>query len=187
MKLVVGLGNPGPKYSETRHNLGFKVVNELAYRHQVQKEENRFDAIIGHCRIGKEKVLLLKPLTFMNLSGRAVQPALRFYKIPLDELLVIYDDMDLPLANLRMRATGGSGGHKGIASIIELLGSQDFARIRIGIDRAPFGVTQWVLSAPLEDEKPLYQAAIFRAADAVECWVEKGLTSAMNQFNQPTS
>jgi PTH1 family peptidyl-tRNA hydrolase len=183
MKLVVGLGNPGKRYSETRHNLGFKVINELARRHQVQKEEHRFDAIIGHCRMGGEKVLLLKPLTFMNLSGRAVQPVMRFYKIPLQDLLVVYDDMDLPPASLRIRAAGSSGGHKGMASIVELLASQDFARIRIGIGRPPYGVTEWVLSAPPAEERPEYEAAVLQAADAVEYWVKDGIVQVMNRFN----
>lgn len=183
MKLVVGLGNPGKRYSETRHNLGFKVVNELARRHQVEKEESRFDAIIGHCRIGAEKVLLLKPLTYMNLSGRSVQPLMRFYKIPLQDLVVVYDDMDLPKASLRIRTTGSSGGHKGIASIIELLASPDFARIRVGIGRPPYGVTEWVLSAPPAEERLDFEAVVLRAADAAECWVRDGIVKAMNQFN----
>ena len=96
MKLVVGLGNPGKRFSDTRHNLGFKAVNELARRHRIEKEEHRFEAIVGHCRINAEKTLLVKPLTYMNLSGKAVQPIMRFYKIPLEDLIVIYDDMDLP-------------------------------------------------------------------------------------------
>ncbi len=183
MKLVVGLGNPGKRYSETRHNLGFKVVNELARRHRIEKEENRFDAIVGHCRMNAEKVLLLKPLTYMNLSGKAVQPLMRFYKIDLQDLVVIYDDMDLPPAALRIRATGGSGGHKGVASIIEMLGCQDFARIRIGIGRPPHGVVEWVLSTPLPEERPDLEAAVNNAADAVESWVKEGLLKAMNRFN----
>lgn len=183
MKLVVGLGNPGKKYSETRHNLGFKVVNELAHRHRIEKEENRFDAIVGHCRINAEKTLLVKPLTFMNLSGKAVQPIMRFYKIALQDLIVIYDDMDLPCAALRIRASGGSGGHKGVLSIIEMLGSQDFARIRIGIGRPPRGVVEWVLSTPQPEERLELEAAVHSAADAVECWVKEGLVKAMNRFN----
>lgn len=185
MKLVVGLGNPGKRFSETRHNLGFKVVNELAARHGVQKEEHRFDAILGHCRIEAEKVLLLKPLTYMNLSGKAVYPVMRFYKIQFEDLLVVYDDMDLPTANLRIRAKGGSGGHKGLSSILESLADQDFARIRIGIGRPSFGVTEWVLSSPPADERPEYEAAVLRAADAVECWIKAGIVEAMNRFNQP--
>ncbi len=183
MKLVVGLGNPGKRYSETRHNLGFKVVNELARRHRVEREESRFDAVIGHCRIGPEKVFLMKPLTYMNLSGKSVQPMLRFYKMPLEDLLVIYDDMDLPVAELRIRATGGSGGHKGIASISQLLGTQDFARLRIGIGRPPHGAVDWVLSAPLGEERLELDSAVSRAADAVESWVKEGLIKTMNQFN----
>ncbi|MGI6467636.1 MAG: aminoacyl-tRNA hydrolase [Syntrophomonadaceae bacterium] len=183
MKLVVGLGNPGKRFSDTRHNLGFKAVNELARRHRIEKEEHRFEAIVGHCRINAEKTLLVKPLTYMNLSGKAVQPIMRFYKIPLEDLIVIYDDMDLPFAALRIRAGGGSGGHKGVLSIIEMLGSQDFARIRIGIGRPPQGAVEWVLSAPLPEERQELEAAVHSAADAVECWIKEGLIKAMNRFN----
>jgi PTH1 family peptidyl-tRNA hydrolase len=183
MKLIVGLGNPGKKYSETRHNLGFKVINQLARRHPVEREESRYDALIGHCRIGSQKVLLMKPLTYMNLSGKAVQPMIRFYKIALEDLLVIYDDMDLPVADLRIRATGGSGGHKGVASIAQMLGSQDFARIRIGIGRPPHGAIDWVLSAPLGEDRAELDSAVERAADAAQSWVVEGLVKTMNQFN----
>lgn len=179
----MGLGNPGKRYSETRHNIGFRVINELASRHRVEKEEGRFDAVIGHCRIAAEKVFLMKPLTYMNLSGKAVQPMLRFYKIPLEDLLVIYDDMDLPVAGLRIRGNGGSGGHKGIASIAEMLGSQDFARIRIGIGRPPHGAVDWVLSAPFGEDRAELDIAVARAADAAEFWVREGLVKTMNQFN----
>lgn len=163
--------------------MGFKVINELARRHLVEKEESRFDAVIGHCRIDAHKVFLMKPLTYMNLSGKAVQPMLRFYKIPLEDLLVIYDDMDLPAAGLRIRATGGSGGHKGIASIVQMLASQDFARIRIGIGRPPHGAVDWVLSAPQGEEGAELDTAVSRAADAAECWVKEGLVKTMNHFN----
>ena len=146
MKLVVGLGNPGKRFSDTRHNLGFKAVNELARRHRIEKEEHRFEAIVGHCRINAEKTLLVKPLTYMNLSGKAVQPIMRFYKIPLEDLIVIYDDMDLPFAALRIRPAVEAGGTQRGFIHSEMLGSQDFARIRIGIRRPPGGSGMGVVS-----------------------------------------
>ena len=175
MKVIVGLGNPGKKYSGTRHNIGFRVLEELARRHLVDKEESRFDAIIGHIRIGDEKVLLVKPLTYMNLSGRAVQPLMRWFKLDLENLLVNYDDMDLSPGDLRLRMKGGSGGHKGMASIIASLGSQEFSRIRIGIGRPDYEAINWVLGKFSAAEEKIMDEVISRAADAVECWVKEGI------------
>ena len=114
MKIVVGLGNPGPEYRDTRHNIGFRVLEQLAARHRVERQESKYDAIIGEIRINGEKVLLVKPLTYMNLSGRSVQPLVHWHKLDLADLMVIYDDMDLPTGSLRIRASGGSGGDKGM-------------------------------------------------------------------------
>lgn len=175
MKVIVGLGNPGKKYSGTRHNIGFRVLEELARRHLVDKEESRFDAIIGHIRIGDEKVLLVKPLTYMNLSGRAVQPLMRWFKLDLENLLVNYDDMDLSPGDLRLRMKGGSGGHKGMASIIASLGSQEFSRIRIGIGRPDYEAINWVLGKFSAAEEKIMDEVISRAADAVEGWVKEGI------------
>lgn len=183
MKMLVGLGNPGKKYSLTRHNIGFKVLEELARRHRIEKEESRFDAITAHLRLEREKLLLVKPLTFMNLSGRAVRPLFNWYKLDLSELLVVYDDMDLPPAAVRIRAFGGAGGHKGMLSICESLGSRDFARIRIGIGRPPGGAIDWVLSEFDPLEKPLIRDAVEKAANAVECWVKDGIDLCMNSYN----
>lgn len=183
MKIIVGLGNPGAKYKETRHNAGFKAVEEIASRYGVEREECKYDAIIGHLRIGSEKVLLVKPLTYMNLSGRAVAPLVHFYKLELKDLLVIYDDMDLPLGSLRLRAKGGSGGHKGVSSIAEMLKSQDFPRVRIGIGRPPLDTIDWVLGEFTPEEKPIIQEVIKKAADAAVCWVLEGIEKAMNKYN----
>ena len=183
MKVIVGLGNPGRKYSDTRHNIGFRVLEEIARRSSVEKEESRFDAIIGHIRIGGEKVFLVKPLTYMNLSGKAVQPLMRWFKLDLSDLIVIYDDMDLPPGTLRLRAQGGSGGHKGMASIIERLGSQEFARIRIGIGRPDNEAIDWVLGKFSPTEQKLMEEVIGQAAAAVECWVKQGIERAMNEYN----
>ena len=130
MKIIVGLGNPGREYKNTRHNVGYMVLEELARRFPVEKQDSKFDSIIGHIRVQGEKVLLVKPLTFMNLSGRAVQPLARWYKIELQDLMVVFDDMDLPLGVLRIRTSGGSGGHKGMNSIIGRLATTDFPRDR---------------------------------------------------------
>ena len=183
MKFVVGLGNPGRKYSQTRHNVGFALVEELAARFPVEKEESRFDALLGHIRINGERVVLVKPLTFMNLSGQAVQPLLHWYKADLADLLVIYDDMDLPCGTLRIRAAGGSGGHRGITSIINRLGSRDFPRIRIGIGRPPGEAVDWVLGKFLAEEKELVNGALEQAARAVEYWVAHGIERTMNEYN----
>ncbi|HZJ84503.1 MAG TPA: aminoacyl-tRNA hydrolase [Syntrophomonadaceae bacterium] len=183
MKIIVGLGNPGRKYNQTRHNLGFMVVEELARRYQVEKEESRYDAIIGHIRIDQQKILLVKPLTYMNLSGRAVQPLVRFYKLDLQELLVIYDDMDLEVGKLRVRKSGGTGGHKGITSITNSLSSQEFPRIRVGIGRPKIDTINWVLGKFSPDEKPYIDEMVIKAADAIECWVKYGIEKAMNEYN----
>lgn len=185
MKIVVGLGNPGPNYKGTRHNVGFMVVEELARRFTVERQDQKFDAIIAYTHINQEKVLLIKPLTYMNLSGRAVQAVMRFFKADLDELLIIYDDMDLPVGTLRLRPQGGTGGHKGLTSIQQSLGSQDFPRLRIGIDRPRYhDPVDWVLGKFQNQEKEPIAAAIERAADAVESWVSQGLDQAMNTYNQ---
>lgn len=184
MKMIVGLGNPGKDYKDTRHNIGFMVLEELASRYPVEKQESRFDAIIGHIRINGEKVLLVKPLTYMNLSGRAVQPLLHWYKLALEELIVVFDDMDLPAGSLRIRANGGSGGHKGMASISERLASKEIARIRVGIGRPEYGENvNWVLGRFSREEKEFFQNAIGNATDALEIWVKQGIVAAMNAYN----
>jgi PTH1 family peptidyl-tRNA hydrolase len=185
MKIIVGLGNPGQKYKNTRHNMGYRVVEEIAGRYRIEKEESKFDAIIGHLRINGERALIVKPLTYMNLSGRAVQPLLRFYKQELSDLIVAYDDMDLEPGRIRLRAAGGSGGHKGMASIIERLGSQEFARVRIGVGRPPqqWTVESWVLSQIEAEEQASMETAVQQAADAVIEWIKTGIVQAMNKYN----
>lgn len=184
MKVIVGLGNPGKDYKDTRHNIGFMVLEELASRYRVEKQESRFDAIIAHIKIGSEKVLLVKPLTFMNLSGQAVQPLMHWYKLELEELMVVYDDMDLSMGSQRIRANGGTGGHNGIASISERLASKEFARTRIGIGRPEVGeAVGWVLGKFSSDEKEQVQIVVKHAADALERWVKMGISEAMNAYN----
>jgi PTH1 family peptidyl-tRNA hydrolase len=186
MKIIVGLGNPGRKYSGTRHNIGYRVVEELARRHGVEKEESRFDAILGHLKIGAQKVILVKPLTYMNLSGKTVQPLAHWYKVDLTDLMVVCDDMDLPPGIIRLRPQGGTGGHKGLASITERLGTKGFARLRVGIghpDHEEREVVSWVLGtfSPAEEEQ--MQSAVTKAADALELWTKEGIVPAMNTYN----
>lgn len=184
MKIVVGLGNPGPDYKETRHNIGYKVLEELATRHQVLRQESKYDSIIGEIRIDGHKVLLVKPLTYMNLSGKTVQPLVHWHKLDLSDLIVIYDDMDLPVGSLRIRAAGGSGGHKGIKSIMDRLNTDNFPRVRIGIGRPiERDAASWVLGRFYGLEKEQMMIAVNKAADAVERWATAGLTEAMNAYN----
>ena len=186
MKIIIGLGNPGRQYSGTRHNVGYRVVEELARRHGVEKEESRFDAILGHLRIGGEKVILAKPLTYMNLSGKTVQPLARWYKIDLTDLIVVCDDMDLQPGIIRLRPKGGTGGHKGLASITDRLGTKDFSRLRVGVGHPAHEnqeVVNWVLGKFSPAEEELMQTAVSQAADALELWVKEGIVPAMNSYN----
>ena len=193
MKIIVGLGNLGQKVRDTRHNMGYRVIEELARRYSIDREECKFDredckfdSIIGHLRINGERILIVKPLTYMNLSGRAIQPLVRFYKQELSQLIVAYDDMDLEPGRIRLRPAGGSGGHKGMASIIERLGSEEFPRLRIGIGRPPqqWTVESWVLSKLRSDEQSLIDEAIQIGADALIEWVKSGIVQAMNKYNR---
>ena len=185
MKLIVGLGNPGDEYALTRHNVGFWVVDELARRHGWGVSKRAHNALVGEGLLGGEKLVLLKPQTFMNRSGLAVASAARWYKIEPRDLLVIYDDMDLEVGKLRIRLSGSSGGHKGMESIIAELGASDFPRMKIGIGRpsADTDVVGHVLSPFAPDQKPLISEAVPRAADGVEAVVFEGYPKAMNRFN----
>lgn len=185
-KLIVGLGNPGARYAHTRHNVGFMVVDAVAEQHGLQLTKRGFHSFWGDGRLDGHKVVLLKPQTFMNLSGQAVAAALRYYRAPAADLLVVYDDLDLPTGRLRLRAAGGAGGHKGMRSVIEHLGHETFARVRIGIDRPPPGwaVPDWVLAPFTADEQPLVRQAVDAAAAAVALFVAEGIEAAMNRFNK---
>jgi PTH1 family peptidyl-tRNA hydrolase len=186
MKLIAGLGNPGRKYAGTRHNVGFRVVDELSARWQVDVGRDQFKGLVGTGTWGDERVILLKPMTFMNLSGRSIAEALRFYKLPLAAMIVIVDDLALPLGKLRLRSKGSAGGHNGLSSIIEAVGTQDFARVRVGIDAAgPARAVGHVLGTFSGEEEDVIERATTRAADAVECFVREGIEQAMNKFNRP--
>lgn len=186
MKIIVGLGNPGQEYSATRHNVGFFVVDELARRWGAQIWRNKFDAEIAEHRSDGEQSLLVKPQTYMNLSGTAVGALVRWHKVSAEDVVVIYDDMDLAVGRLRLRTKGSSGGHRGIESLISHLGTDVFARVRVGVGRPPEGwtVNNYVLSKFSTEEAPLIKEAVERSAQAVECILAQGITKAMNTFSK---
>jgi peptidyl-tRNA hydrolase, PTH1 family len=184
VKIVVGLGNPGRDYAATRHNLGFMVVDELARRHAAGERRNRFRADLVEVFDGGEKVVLLKPQTYMNLSGSAVREAVNWYKTPLSDVLVVVDDIDLPFGSLRLRARGGSGGHNGLKSIIAELGVDEFPRMRIGIGRGPGHATRQVLSRFTSEEERVLPSVVEAAADCVLEWERQGIIAAMNRCNR---
>jgi PTH1 family peptidyl-tRNA hydrolase len=185
MKVVVGLGNPGPQYAKTRHNVGFMVIGELARRHSAGSPRVAFEAETAEIHLGGEKVLLLSPLTYMNLSGRSVRAAIDFYKLELSDVLVVCDDFNLDCGRLRMRRSGSSGGQKGLADIIRKLGSEEFARLRIGIGRPPgqMDATNYVLGKFRPTELESIDVAVVLAADGVESWIRDGISTAMNRVN----
>ncbi len=187
MKVIAGLGNPGQRYERTRHNVGFRVIDELARRWnaEVTRFEKRFEALVGQAAVGGQRVLLLKPQTFMNLSGRSLLAVVQFYKLPLHDVLVVCDDMDLPVGRIRLRAQGTGGGQKGLENILLRLGSVDLPRLRIGIGKAPARfATQYVLGRFGPDEQETIAAVITTAADAAECWLRQGIAAAMNRYNR---
>jgi PTH1 family peptidyl-tRNA hydrolase len=186
-KLVVGLGNPGSKYEGTRHNIGFEVIDRLASGGSGTRFSKKFEGLLAEVEIDYRRVLLLKPETFMNLSGRSVAPALRFYQLEPTDLLVVCDDLNLPLGKLRIRKGGSDGGQKGLRDISAHLGTEEYARLRIGIgDRGPIEATDFVLSRFRPAERPVVEDALIEATQAVAVWVAQGADAAMNRFNGPS-
>ena len=185
MKCVVGLGNPGQKYAKTRHNVGFLVLEKLSQVWDIPLSREGFSSRYGKGRVGEEEVLLLLPMTYMNLSGRAVREVFHYYRLSLEDLLVVSDDLHLPLGRLRFRPRGSSGGQKGLQSIIDALGSQDFPRLRIGIGPVPGGVKweDFVLSPFGEKEWEVVMALEDVAVRGISTWVEEGISQAMQKFN----
>jgi len=183
--LLVGLGNPGPRYRGTFHNVGFEVVDEIARRHGVLFGSSPADALLARIRRTGGDVLLVKPLTFMNLSGFAVAELARYFRVELADLLVVADEVSLPVGRLRARPRGSDGGHRGLQSIIEQLGTQEFCRLRVGVGRGDErrDLADHVLSGFAEDEKPEIERAIGRAVDAAEAFVTDGIDVVMNRFN----
>ncbi len=185
MKLIVGLGNWGSEYNNTRHNIGFITVDYLAEKLNIEFNKTKFFASIGEGNYKGEKVMLMRPQTFMNRSGQAVRAAMDFYKLDVEDLLVIFDDMDLPCGQLRVRQKGSAGGHNGMKDIISQLGNnQNINRFKLGIDHPVYGDTvNYVLGKFTEEEQNLLRPAVQEAADAAMCWLTEGITPTMNRFN----
>ena len=184
--LVVGLGNPGDQYENTRHNAGFQVIDALADRGNFPAQRLKFHALTNTATVGGQGVLVMKPVTYMNLSGQAVGEAAHFYKISPDHVLVISDDGDLPLGKLRIRKGGSAGGHNGLKSIIQHLGTDQFPRLKVGVGGKPhpdYDMADWVLGKLQGEDKKIMDDAAVRAAQAVECLLSQGIDRAMNQFN----
>lgn len=184
--LVVGLGNPGDQYANTRHNVGFQVVDELARRAGVAVRRARFHALTGTATLGGTGVLLIKPTTYMNLSGQSVGEAARFYRLPSQRVLVLSDDTALPLGKLRIRASGSAGGHNGLKNIIQHLGGENFPRLKVGVGSKPhpdYDMAHWVLGQVTGPARAVLDEAVQRAADAVECLLSEGMDRAMNRFH----
>ncbi|MRX72957.1 aminoacyl-tRNA hydrolase [Bacillus lacus] len=185
MKLIVGLGNPGKQYESTRHNVGFLVIDELSKQLHIPLDKSKFNGIYGIGNIAGEKVILAKPLTYMNLSGECVRPLMDYYQISTEDLAVIYDDLDLPAGRLRLRTKGSAGGHNGIKSLIQHLQTQEFKRIRIGIDRPPAGmkVPDYVLGRFQGEDIESIEEVIKKSASACEEWIQKPFLTVMNEYN----
>jgi PTH1 family peptidyl-tRNA hydrolase len=185
MKLIVGLGNPGRKYEKTRHNVGFEVLEMLVARNAADPAKEKFNGRIADATVAGQKVLLLWPLTLMNLSGQSVRPAAKFYEVPLADVLVVCDDFNLPLGKLRFRSQGSAGGQKGLDDIIRRLGSPEVPRLRIGIGPVPdaWDAADFVLGKFNRSEQTVIEDMIAQAAEAVECWVAEGMEAGMSRFN----
>ena len=185
MKLVVGLGNPGRKYTQTRHNVGFAILDELAGRHATNPARTQFQGLTQDLRWESGQVLLLWPQTYMNRSGESVSQAMRFFKLAVEDVLIVCDDFHLPLAKLRIRGQGSSGGQRGLEDIVHHLGTQQFARLRVGVGPVPAGQqgAAFVLGRFTPDEATQLAPTLQRAADAIECWIREGTAAAMNQYN----
>jgi PTH1 family peptidyl-tRNA hydrolase len=189
MKIICGLGNPGRDYEGHRHNVGFMVLEALATRWKASFTSNKFDAELSQASFGGEKVLLLKPQTFMNLSGTSLGAAARFYKVAPADVLVVHDELDLPYAKLQLKNGGGTGGHNGLNSIRESWGEEDYGRLRFGVDKpqgpnAKERVVGHVLGNFSKEEQATLAATITRACEGSEAWVREGMQKAMNQFNR---
>ena len=184
--LIAGLGNPEPKYEITRHNAGFLAIDRIADNANVSIKKMKFHALIGEAELGGERCLLLKPLTYMNKSGEAIAEAMRYYQIPPERVLILFDDISLDPGKLRIRQKGSAGGHNGIKSIIEMTKSNDFPRIKIGVGKKPhpdYDLADWVLSKFKKDELPLMDEAFTNAADAAAMIVSGSIDRAMNRYN----
>jgi PTH1 family peptidyl-tRNA hydrolase len=190
VKLIAGLGNPGRRYAGTRHNLGYAVIEELARRWSVDvsRYEAKFEGQLGEAQVAGERVWLLMPTTYMNLSGRSVGAVARFYKLEPAEILVICDDLDLPVGALRLRPHGSAGGQRGLTDVLRNLSTDEVPRMRLGIGKVHRSATvEYVTSRFEPDEVPLAEQAVRTAAEAADCWVRRGVEAAMNEYNRKPS
>lgn len=185
MKLIVGLGNPERDYAETRHNMGFNVVNLLAKEYDIDISRTKFEALFGSGIIEGEKVILVKPQTFMNASGKAVIEFVKFYKVDLQDLIVVYDDMDIEISKIRIRKSGAPGGHNGMKSIVNILADDRFPRIRVGIGKPEYDddLVNYVIGAIPEEEKEGLEEGVEKAKEALKELLKNGIDSAMNKYN----
>jgi PTH1 family peptidyl-tRNA hydrolase len=183
MKAIVGLGNPGNQYAGTRHNVGFMVVDRIAATHNAPAAKSRFKSLVSEVTIGTEKVVLLKPQTYMNLSGDAVRLMGSWYKMYADEILIVLDELDLPFGTLRLRERGSAGGHNGLSSVIQQLGNSEFPRLRVGIGRGRSSATTQVLSKFSQEEQQELPFVVENAVNACSIWLQEGAVTAMNQIN----
>jgi len=185
-RLIVGLGNPGPEYADNRHNVGFRCVERFASAHHLPFNRRQKNALVAMSTIRQQSVILAKPRTFMNRSGYPVAAVANFYRVSLDCLLVVYDDLDLPPGTTRMRPSGGAGGHRGMQSVIRQLGSREFPRLRIGIGRPPgrMDPADYVLQDFSPEEAPLMDDALAQAVAAIETWMDHGIDEAMSRYNR---
>lgn len=185
LRMIVGLGNPGREYERHRHNVGFQCLDLLASKHGLSFDERRNKAALARGVILGRRVILVRPLTFMNAAGTAVAPVARFFKVLPSDLLVVYDDLDLPLGRIRVRPEGGSGGHNGMKSIIQHLGTQAFPRVRVGIGRPPgrMDPADYVLQDFTPEQEEVMAEVRDRVVEAIECWLQNGVVEAMNAFN----
>ena len=186
MKIIVGLGNPGVRYQWTRHNVGFQVIDRLAETHQILVSRKRFKALYGSGRIDSRNVVLAKPLTFMNLSGEAVKKMTDFFGVGLQDLVVVHDDLDLPLGRVRFKQRGGDGGHQGVRSLIGSMGGNSFLRLKVGIGRPPKGIdpAAYVLDSLGPSEKAPFDEGVSLAAECLAVLIREGLETAMNRFQK---
>lgn len=185
MYLIVGLGNPEEEYSKTRHNMGFNTINKISQQYNIEVKQNKFQALYGSGMIEKEKVILLKPQTYMNLSGESVKEVAEFYNLKPEEIIVIYDDIDIEKGHIKIRKKGGAGSHNGMKSVVEELQSTDFARIRVGIGQPEFksDMINYVIGKVPQEEQEILQQGVEKAAKAVEEILKNGIDIAMNKFN----
>lgn len=184
--LIVGLGNPGLQYENTRHNVGFMTADLFMKENDSEFNKHKYEAVFGECSIGKNRVLVVKPQTYMNNSGRAVQQIASFYKIPLDKIIIIFDDISLDVGKIRIRRNGSHGGHNGMRDIIELMGNNNISRIKIGVGQKPrpdYDLADWVLSKFPDSDKENLNAALTKSTKALKEIMTKGIDSAMNKYN----